>query len=694
MSSGEDTLVLSRRPPVLEALGRLLSTPRLLVYCCFTVVVLLTSYHLGKDMAWDTLDYHFYAGFSALHDRLGQDYFPAGPQSYLNPYVYVPFYLLATSGLTALQVALILAAVQSLILWLVYELALTVAPAAKPPTRVALAVCAVTLAYANPVLMSELGSSFADILTAEFVIAGWLLLAAAIRTPGTLSIVCAGLLLGCACALKLTNALHAVSAGVLVLFVPGSWRSRLRYAALFPVAGAVGFAVVAAPWALRLERHFGNPFFPLLNGVFRSPQFTTAPIIDHRFIPASLSDWLWRPFAMIAPRVMIHVEWAAPDLRYALVLLAAALLLLAWTWRRFQQKPASAAESTSDGAMRALAGLGFAFLVDWSVWLTASANSRYFIPMACVAAVLAIALIFRLFAERPKLRNYLLLAIFAVQFFQLHFGTQYPARTAWTGEPWFEVSVPQSVAREPDLFFSIGIQTNSFLAPYLAPGSALVNLVGSYTLGATGANGSRIEALIRHYSPHLRILVRDENLDAKQDVGFPKTDAVNDALDPFALQLDTKHCARVVVHGITRPPIGTYSGTKPPKLSPSEAQTGYFISCAVVPATTRDPALTAGEGPANAALDHLEDSCPALFQPRRPSTYLLGDRTRGYIWVRQYPNADMAAWVTRGWVHFQKLTGGKEGYAGPENAWEKAPLRTVCGRGGPEGYFLRVPGLH
>lgn len=693
MSSAEDTLVLARRPAALATVARFFSQPRILLYSCFTLAALLTAYHLGKDMAWDTLDYHLYAGFSALHDRLSQDYFPAGPQSYLNPYVYVPFYLLATSGLTALQVSLILAAVQSLILWLVYELALAIAPAPDAPTRAALAVCAVTLAYANPVLMNEFGSSFADVPTAEIVIAGWLLLARAIRQPSAMRIVCAALLLGCASALKLTNALHAISAGILVLFVPGSWRSRLRYVALFPLAGVVGFGVVAAPWALRLERHFGNPFFPLLNGIFRSPHFTTAPIIDHRFLPLSLGDALWRPFAMVAPRAMIHVEWAAPDLRYALVLAATAVSLLAWSWRRLQ-KAALAPASAHDSATRSLVALGTAFLVDWSLWLTASANSRYFIPMACVAAVLGISLIFQLCAERPKLRNYLLLVIFGVQFFQLHFGSQYPSRTPWTGNPWFQVSVPHSLAREPALFFTIGIQTNSFLAPYLAPDSALVNLVGSYTLGPAGANGSHIKELIQRYSPHLRILVRDVRRDATQDVGFPNPDSVNDALQPFGMQLDASRCSRIIVHGITQPIISTYSGPKPPKLSMSEALTGYFVSCAVVPATTSDPAIIAGEGPANTALDHLEDSCPALFQPRRPSTYLLGNKARGYIWVRQYSNADMAAWVTRGWVHFQRLTGGKEGYAGPESAWAKAPLRTVCGLGGPEGYFLRVPSLH
>ena len=694
MSSAEDTLVLTRRPAVLAVLVRLFSAPRFLVYACCTVIALYTSYHLGKDMAWDTLDYHFYAGFSALHDRMGQDYFPAGPQSYLNPYVYVPFYLLVTSGLTALQVALILAAVQSLILWLVYELALAIAPVANSRARLAIAVCSVTLAYANPVLINELGSSFADVVTAEVVIAGWLLLIGAVRKPGAMRIACAALLLGCAGALKLTNALHALSAGVLVLFVPGSWRSRLRHAALFCLAGAVGFGLVAAPWALRLEAHFGNPFFPLLNGIFRSPQFTTAPLVDYRFIPISLIDALWRPFAMISPRSMIHVEWAAPDLRYALVLLAAALSLSAWAWRRFHRATVPSREREDDGAARALAALGMACLVDWSLWLTVSGNSRYFIPMGCVTAVLAIVLMFRLCAQHPRVRNYLLLAIFGVQFFQLHFGAQYPARTQWTDEPWFQVSVPQGLATEPGLYFTMGIQTNSFLMPYLAPDSALINLVGSYTLGPEGANGRRIEALIQRYSPHLRILVRDIRRDARQDVGLPDAISANDALEPFGLQLSTARCTRIIVRGITQPAIGTIDGPSPPELSPAETQTGYFISCGVVPETARSLAITAGEGAANAALNNFEDSCPALFQPRRPATYLLGDSTHGYIWVRQYSNTDMAAWVTRGWVHFQRLTGGQEGFAGPESAWEKAPVQTVCGRGGPGGYFLRVTGLH
>jgi len=454
----------------------------------------------------------------------------------------------------------------------------------------------------------------------------------------------------------------------------------------------VGFGAVAAPWALRLQERFGNPFFPLLNGIFRAPEFTTGPAISYRFIPISLGDALWRPFAMIAPRVMIHVEWAAPDLRYALLLLVAALSLLAWAWNRFHGNGMTADERARDGATWALCALGITFLVDWSLWLTASGNSRYFIPMGCVAAVLAIVLIFRLCAARPKLRNYLLIVIFGVQFFQLHFGAQYPARVPWTRAPWVQAYVPQSLATEPGLYFSIGIQSNSFIVPQLAPGSGFVNLEGDYTLGPEGANGSHIGSLIRRYAPHLAVLVRDERRDAAQHVGIQSVVTVNDALEPFGLQLDTGHCARIIVRGVTTPAIVTYSGKTLPKLPPADIAVGYFDACRVVPGRGREPAVIADEASANIALDHLENACPALFQPERQATFHIGDEAHGYLWVRRYANTDMTAWVTHGWVHFQRfIDGGKEGYAGRESDWEKAPLPVRCGRG-EDGYFLRVIG--
>lgn len=696
MSSAEDRLTLRRGwPPALATLGRLLtSSPRLLVYGACTVLTLLVAHHLGKEMAWDTLDYHVYAGFSALHDRFRQDYFAAGPQGYFNPYVFVPFYLLARSGLTALEVSSILALLQSAILWLTYELAIAVAPADQPRVRFVFAVCAVLFAFANPLLIDQFGSSFSDVLSAEVVLLGWVLLVRAIRAPSAVPIVWSALVLGCACALKLTNAVHAIAAGPLVLFVPVGWRSRLRYAAMFALAMAVGFVVVSAPWSIRLEEHFGNPLFPLMNGVFRSPDFTTARLIDYRFRPISLGAALWLPFALISPRAMVDAEWGAPDLRYALLLIVAIAGFAVWlSKRRGKNGELDAAAEDRDPAARVLAALGCAFAVAWIIWLAASGNGRYFIPMACVAAVLAMGLIFRLCSQHAKIRNYLLLAVFCVQLYQLHVGTEYPARLPWKEAPWFQVQVPRVLANEPALFFSFGVQSYSFLAPDLAPRSGLINLEGSYTLAADGANGQRVESLIQRYSPHLWMIERDVRSDASEDRAIPNPVNANDALGSFGLKIDTSRCTRIVVNGMPPPPIVTI-GPGPHKATPPQTDVAYFIACGVVVSKARDPALISAQRSADLALDHLEDACPALLQPARPVTYLRGDAAHGYVWARQYGNTDMVVWVRGGWIYFQKLIGGgQQGIAGRESVWEKASLPVSCGRG-TDGYYLRVLGSH
>jgi hypothetical protein len=180
-----------RSAPASSTRRRTLRLGRLAVYGACTALALLVNYLLGKEMAWDTLNYHLYAGLSAVHDRFAQDYFAAGPQAYANPYAYAPFYALISSGLPALLVASLLATVHSIILWLTFELALVALPSGKDARRFAFALCATALAAVNPVLLQQLGSSFADITTAELVLAGWLLLAQAVRTPCTIRVICA-----------------------------------------------------------------------------------------------------------------------------------------------------------------------------------------------------------------------------------------------------------------------------------------------------------------------------------------------------------------------------------------------------------------------------------------------------------------------------------------------------------------------
>ena len=670
-------------------LKQAVTSPRFLVYVACTLLALVIGHRLGKDMEWDTLDYHLYAGFSAIHHRFGLDYFAGGPQSYLNPYAYAPFYLLVTSGLSASEVAAILAVLQSGLLWLTYELAIAIGPPDRTARRIALAAAAALLALANPVLLEQLGSSYADITTAELVLAGALLLVGALRTPGAWRMAGAGLLLGAASALKLSNSLDAVSLAIVPLFLPVAWPKRLGSALLYGLSVGLSFALVSLPWSLQLQRHFGNPFFPLFNGIFRSPEYSTAPILDYRFIPTSVVAALWRPFAMMEPVRMVHVERAAPDLRYAFLILLAVLLVPARWLSRSRGGRTRAAETTGSAGSRALLALSCAFLVDWVMWLAASGNSRYFIPMSCVAAVLVMALTRRLLAAWPRVLACAVAAILLAQCYQLRGGTAFRPPYPWEGRQWFDVSVPRSLASQPALYFSDGVQSSSFVVPYLPAGSGFINLEGDYVLGPDGANGAHIRQLIAQFSPHLRVLVVDSRVDAARDEDVPHLADVDDAVEPFGLRVDSGSCSRIVARGAPALEVVTVGGALP-RLPQSAWYTDYLVTCQLVPDTAPRQALALSERTADLVLDRLEDSCPSLFQPQRPVTYFIGSDSDSRFWVRRYTNTDVMAWVHHGRVGFEKVFGqGRPQDVGSERAWQTSSFQVVCGRRNDDD-FLRI----
>jgi hypothetical protein len=701
LTSAEGSLTLpSRKRSLLAALCRAASSPRLWTYIGCAALALLASSLLGKDMNWDTLDYHFYAGFSALHDRFGMDYFPAGSQSYFNPYIYVPFYLLASSRLSAIVDASILAILHSGILWLTYELALQVAPAPDGRSRTAVAICSALFAFANPILLNLFGSSYADVTTAELVLGGWLLLVLAVRAPSAKWIVSAGLLLGAASALKLTNSVHALSAGVLLFFLPVRWPCRIRHMAAFGAALGVSFVLVCLPWSIRLEQHFANPLFPLLNGIFRSPQFPTAKMLDFRFIPDSFAGAVWRPFAIAKPLFMVDDEQQSPDIRYAFLLVAAILLLLYWGWRTLRNKssgPASEPDPNIRAGHRALLALGVGFGVDWILWLTASGNGRYFIAMACIAGVLAIALLFRLFAT-PKARVYLLSALFVAQCAQLCMGTTYRSHIPWDGHPWFEVRLPANLPRTPALYLSYGVQTNAFIVPFLPPGSGFVNLAGDYPLAAGGANGAKVAALVHAYWPRVRVLARDNRAQDKRLPTISGMAAATDALLPFGLSPAANDCSTIVIPNQGRQELlfvhtrftgKSRSSKSVPDRQVPESTTGYLMTCPVAADPVAHSEVSPGERMANLALDRLEDACPEIFQPARPTTQYFGN-ARQDVWERRYLNTNLTVWVTRGWVQFlDPIRGGPATYIGPEAAFEQRDVRVLCGRRN-ERYFAKL----
>jgi hypothetical protein len=342
--------------------------------------------------------------------------------------------------------------------------------------------------------------------------------------------------------------------------------------------------------------------------------------------------------------------------------------------------------SADAASTRTLIAIACAFAVDWVMWLSGSGNSRYFLPMSSVAAVVIVALLIRLFATQPKARNYVIACILGTQGIQLWMGADFRWNQAPWDDHWINIEVPVKLKSESNLFFTMGAQTNSFVAPYLARGSGLINFSGLYALGPDGANGARVSALVDRYAPNIRMLIRGERLYRDDERRLPNRAQIDDALRPFSLRVDESDCATIAVHGLP-PDLELTMAASQPAL-PQSRDTTYLVSCRVAPDKADHSAQMQVRRDIDLALDHLEDACPALFQPRRPRTEIIGDGG-----LRRYGGTDLIALVSHGTVKFlQPPISGDVVVLGPESDWTKASLQLRCGRRNGR-YFARLPTL-
>lgn len=653
---------------------------RVLVYVTCTVLAIAWTVFAGKDVPWDALHYHMYAGFSALNDRFALDFSPAGPQTYLNPYAHVPLYLMVRAAWPSLAIGITLAAIHSVMLWLTYELARAVSRRPDGTSPVTVIWTAVGLALLNPVLLQEMGSSFTDITTGTLALGGYAALACAIAGGRLRLVALAGALLGAAAALKLSNAVLAlVPALALVLGRAGNARQRLHAVLIFTVCVGAAALAVCGPWAWRLDQAFGNPFYPMLNDLFNPPGSVGGPVAvshmspvdalmrlfnamrDPRFLPSSLTEALARPFEMLKARRLIHTETMAPDMRYLGLLLLPVLWLVASAWRRWRGLSA-----VTVAPARAFVCLAVAFTIAWALWLAISGNSRYFLPMACIAGVLLVDGLHRVFGATPRALGYALAVVFGVQGLMLWQATDFRwTQQGWDG-PWVQATIPTRLQTEPYLYLPMDPQSQSFLLPSLASGSSFMGIAGG--IQTEGASGRRARALIDANLARLRMLKLVQAIEPDGRPVAPAASTFDYPLQRFGLRVDTGDCDYISYRG--NADVIERAG---PRSGPRDRV--YLYTCRVTAAPSTTEADPERKRIADVVLDRVEDSCPELFAPHGSSL------RSGAIWRRNY--GDVVIWVNdEGYVRFADLVRGGGDFAalGREDDWIKSPPKLNCWR--------------
>ena len=456
---------------------------------------LLAMWLLGIDGNWDLRNYHLYNPHAWLTGRDAIDIAPAQLQSWHNPLLDVPMYLIIQSGADPRWASLWLALPTMASLYFLIRLQRVLG--LEVPTRTSQAVLAV-LAVSGAAAGSTLGLSMNDAFVGSAMLGALVLL----LDPGTGFAgrhrwLLAGLVAGGMAGLKLSAYFYCIGLAAAAL-ATGTVQVRARRLFALGVGGLAGFALSYGYWGWRLWRQHQNPFFPYFNNVFRSPDALSQPWTDGRFLPDSLLDALSSPFQLLV-RTSHFSEIPLRDPRLLLGLLGVGFLF--WLQRK---------RNVALGDK--LAALLAFVIVSWLVWIYQYGIYRYAITLELIGCLALVLVLQRL----SRWRN----LAFVLAFLLVSADTRRPnwGRTH-VAEPRLGISMPWLprnslviiASQEPLAYLALGLPDDASIVAvfnnFMAPGRCMGLQIESerlisvhsgpvWLLVADAADHTRAQALI------------------------------------------------------------------------------------------------------------------------------------------------------------------------------------------------------
>jgi hypothetical protein len=263
----------------------------------------------GVDTNWDLRNYHLYNPHAWFTGRMLTDIAPAQLQTWHNPMLDVPLYLIAMSGLDSRWTSVWLTLPFAFAIWMLLRLQAVFSP--TTPTRASQVVLAL-LALTGAATYSTIGNSMNDGFVAAAILGSLVL----VLTPENTSHrrwLLAGLIAGAMMGLKLTASAYCLALACTAL-VAGPWQPRLTRIVVLGVGGLLGFLASYGYWGWRLFTLYGNPFFPYYNNFFKSPALGLNDYADDRFRADGFIDALRIPFELLHKSVT-HSELYLKDPR-------------------------------------------------------------------------------------------------------------------------------------------------------------------------------------------------------------------------------------------------------------------------------------------------------------------------------------------------------------------------------------------
>jgi hypothetical protein len=400
------------------------------LFAALAVLAAAVNLRLGKDYSWDLRNYHFYNAWAFFQHRLDKDFLPANLQGYNNPVIEFPFFALIRYHAPDYVTGALMGLPTAIVAFTVWKITRLWSTSDWRPTVLNRSMC-VLAAVTGAAGWCQWGTTSGEWpVTALCIIALFIVARRSITTWSIPSSSLCGLLLGCACGLKLTAIPFAVGISIGFVFSCVTvYKGRSGFFLMaFALAGIAGFVILELPWAWQLHSRFGNPLFPYFNGIFKSDLIAKSNWRDERFLPLSVTDVIAAPFNLAFKFQYQFGDSHVQDPRTLVGFCATALLIICRIGRRNESKA-----SRLEGVFAAI------FVSSFIAWAVAFSYYRYAIGIEVTASILLFMLIWRaLELARPW-------------FSALSFGLYVPlafmqvsslGRVPFTGGPYFSEQLP------------------------------------------------------------------------------------------------------------------------------------------------------------------------------------------------------------------------------------------------------------
>jgi len=411
---------------------------------------------LGKDMSWDFRNYHWYVPYAFLNGRMGFDVSVAHQATYYNPFLDIPFYLLAshTHSWFALGV---MGAVQGLNIVPVYVIARAVL---NLPEKILVAAILSLFCVTGSLNIGLIGATYYDNVMSVLVLSGLasVVLNRELLRAGTIASIAlvsglVGLVVGSAVGLKLPEAPFALGIAAALFVIPGSPARRITRLLACAAGGIAGVALFAGYWILKMYHDTGNPLFPYFNQYFRSPLALHASYRDIRFVPHRLTKRLLFP-------ILFSLDWhVADDLPFQDIRIGTAYVLGIAT-APFALFKRSRDPIVDPGAAAILFAFG---AVSYLAWLLMFGIYRYIITLEILAPLLIVSAVGLWPVTRyARLVTLGVLAVLVLTTTRYDFLDHAPL-----GDPYIQADIP--AIRDPNhsLVLMTGEAPMGFMVPLL-----------------------------------------------------------------------------------------------------------------------------------------------------------------------------------------------------------------------------------